>query len=203
MVSEPEFVTQIARPSKTMPAGAFPRGKCPRLYRRDQCALRCCALVCDPKVRAIEASGNFTRGYAVTSYGSQDKTVDHVLFADSSVRAATNAEQWYVTISRGRKSVRIFTADKARLAANIDRVGHRELALALDKAPTRTRGLQHHVLLGLRRADASLHVACARSSAVAPGCLPLVSRGRFHRPYEKPIEHHRIEHAYRTRLLAA
>ena len=59
----------------------------------------------------------FARGYAVTSYGSQGKTVDHVIFADSSARAATNAEQWYVTISRGRKSVRIFTADKAQLAA--------------------------------------------------------------------------------------
>jgi hypothetical protein len=44
----------------------------------------------------------FLRGYAVTSYGSQGKTVDHVLFSDSAVRAASNAQQWYVTISRGR-----------------------------------------------------------------------------------------------------
>jgi ATP-dependent exoDNAse (exonuclease V) alpha subunit len=52
----------------------------------------------------------FVRGYAVTSYGSQGKTVDHVLFSDSAVRAATNAQQWYVTISRGRKSIQIFTS---------------------------------------------------------------------------------------------
>ncbi|HAK06171.1 MAG TPA: conjugal transfer protein, partial [Spartobacteria bacterium] len=38
----------------------------------------------------------FLRGYAVTSYGSQGKTVDHVLFSDSAIRAATNAQQWYV-----------------------------------------------------------------------------------------------------------
>ena len=33
----------------------------------------------------------FLRGYAVTSYGSQGKTVDHVLFSDSAIRAATSA----------------------------------------------------------------------------------------------------------------
>jgi hypothetical protein len=32
----------------------------------------------------------FARGYAVTSYGSQGKTVDHVLLSDSAVRAATS-----------------------------------------------------------------------------------------------------------------
>ena len=30
----------------------------------------------------------FTRGYAVTSYGSQGKTVEHVLFSDSATRAS-------------------------------------------------------------------------------------------------------------------
>ena len=48
---------------------------------------------------------------AVTSYGAQGKTVDYVLFSDSTVKAATNAQQWYVTISRGRRGVRIFTPD--------------------------------------------------------------------------------------------
>jgi conjugative relaxase-like TrwC/TraI family protein len=73
----------------------------------------------------------FARGYAVTSYGSQGKTVDHVLLSDSAVRAATNAQQWYVTISRGRKSVQIFTPDKQQLQRAITRSGDRELALKL------------------------------------------------------------------------
>jgi ATP-dependent exoDNAse (exonuclease V) alpha subunit len=73
----------------------------------------------------------FVRGYAVTSYGSQGKTVDHVLFSDSAVRAATSQQQWYVTISRGRKSVRIFTEDREALAENVVRSGNRELALDL------------------------------------------------------------------------
>ena len=79
----------------------------------------------------------FVRGYAVTSYGSQGKTVDHVFFSDSAVRAATNAQQWYVTISRGRKSIRIFTPDKEQLRHAILRSGERELAL--DLLPKRSR----------------------------------------------------------------
>jgi conjugative relaxase-like TrwC/TraI family protein len=72
---------------------------------------------------------HFVRGYAVTSYAAQGKTVDYVLFSDSSVKAATNQNQWYVTISRGRKGVKIFTADKIQLRENVARSGERTLAL--------------------------------------------------------------------------
>jgi len=71
----------------------------------------------------------FVRGYAVTSYAAQGKTVDYVLFSDSAVKAATNEQQWYVTISRGRKGVKVFTADKIQLRQNITHSGHRTLAL--------------------------------------------------------------------------
>ncbi|HUZ06980.1 MAG TPA: MobF family relaxase [Candidatus Paceibacterota bacterium] len=71
----------------------------------------------------------YLHGYAVTSYGSQGKTVDYVLFSDSTVKAATSAQQWYVTISRGRRGVRIFTPDKEQLRENLARSGHRPLAL--------------------------------------------------------------------------
>jgi conjugative relaxase-like TrwC/TraI family protein len=71
----------------------------------------------------------FVRGYAVTSYAAQGKTVDYVLFSDSAVKAATNEQQWYVTISRGRKGVKIFTADKGQLRENISRGGARTLAI--------------------------------------------------------------------------
>lgn len=73
----------------------------------------------------------FGYGYAITSYGSQGKTIDHVLFSDSAVKAATNQQQWYVTISRGRRGIRIFTCDKEQLRENICRTGDRELALEL------------------------------------------------------------------------
>jgi conjugative relaxase-like TrwC/TraI family protein len=80
--------------------------------------------------RVLDSSfREFLPGYAVTSYGSQGKTVDYVLFSDSTIKAATNAQQWYVTISRGRRGVRIFTPDKQQLRENVARTGHRPLAM--------------------------------------------------------------------------
>ena len=67
----------------------------------------------------------FVRGYAITSYASQGKSVDHVLFSDSAAKAATNRQQWYVTISRGKKGIHIFTTDKEQLRENITRSGER------------------------------------------------------------------------------
>ncbi|HWZ95346.1 MAG TPA: MobF family relaxase [Opitutaceae bacterium] len=73
----------------------------------------------------------FNRGYAVTSYASQGKTVDTVLIADAANRATTNHNQWYVAISRGRKNVVVFTSDKEELRASVQRTGDRKLALDL------------------------------------------------------------------------
>ena len=71
----------------------------------------------------------FVGGCAVTSYAAQGKSVDHVLFSDSAVKAATNRQQWYVTISRGKKGIHIFTCDKDELRENITRAGDRPLAM--------------------------------------------------------------------------
>lgn len=102
--------------------------------------------------RVLPASyRQFVRGYAVTSYGSQGKTVDHVLFADSAIRAATNAQQWYVTISRGRKGVRIFTPDKRELRRAILRTGDRELALNLLPKRSQRYGIRQRLLRSVRR----------------------------------------------------
>jgi hypothetical protein len=80
--------------------------------------------------RVLDASyREFLPGYAVTSYDSQGKTVDYVLFSDSTIKPATNAQQWYVTISRGRRGIRIFTPDKQQLRENVSRSGHRPLAM--------------------------------------------------------------------------
>jgi ATP-dependent exoDNAse (exonuclease V) alpha subunit len=85
--------------------------------------------------RVLDSSfREFLPGYAVTSYGSQGKTVDYVLFSDSTIKAATNAQQWYVTISRGRRGIRIFTPDKRQLRENVTRSGHRPLAMEFTSA---------------------------------------------------------------------
>jgi conjugative relaxase-like TrwC/TraI family protein len=82
----------------------------------------------------------FVWGYAVTSYAAQGKTADCVLFSDSTIKAATNAQQWYVTISRGRRGIKIFTSDKEQLRENIVRSGSRALALELRCERTIRRG---------------------------------------------------------------
>ncbi len=112
----------------------------------------------------------FLPGYAITSYGSQGKTVDHVLFSDSTVKAATNAQQWYVTISRGRRGIRIFTSDKDQLRESLARCGNRPLAI--DLVPTkRSHGVKpvwhrmrgYLTCFGERAADWWVHLKSFRS----------------------------------------
>ena len=130
-------------------------------------------------VRAIRAGGEivlddgrilpsdyrqFGRGYAVTSYASQGKTVDYVLFSDSTVKAATDAKQWYVSISRGRKGIRIFTNDKHQLRENVTRSGNRALALdlaGLGRLPRQVMRQRRFGLTRLRRFAVALRAQVA------------------------------------------
>ncbi len=74
----------------------------------------------------------FTYGYAVTSHSSQGKTVDEVLLVASSRSfAAVNREQFYVSISRGRERVHIFTDDAELLARRVNTGGERKAAVEL------------------------------------------------------------------------
>jgi conjugative relaxase-like TrwC/TraI family protein len=60
--------------------------------------------------------GGITQGYAVTSHASQGATVDKVLIAlGSQSLAAANRQQFYVSVSRGREAVRLYTDDKEAL----------------------------------------------------------------------------------------
>ena len=99
----------------------------------------------------------FVRGYAITSYGSQGKTVEHVLFSDSSVKAATNNQQWLVTISRGTRAVKIFTQDKAQLRENVSRLGDRELAIEFVKQNSQPLPVRKYIarLIQSRRPQAA------------------------------------------------
>ncbi|WP_430303572.1 hypothetical protein [Splendidivirga corallicola] len=53
-------------------------------------------------------------GYCLTSYASQGKTVDRVLITQpASTLTASNPEQFYVSVSRGREAVTVYTQDKS------------------------------------------------------------------------------------------
>lgn len=69
--------------------------------------------------------------YALTSYGAQGKTVDHVIICDSQSRAATHQKEFYVSISRARESISIITSDVEGLKGHIAQSGERELATDL------------------------------------------------------------------------
>jgi conjugative relaxase-like TrwC/TraI family protein len=74
----------------------------------------------------------FTHGYAVTSHSSQSKTVDDVLLVASSRSfGAVNREQFYVSISRGRKCVHVFTDDTELLARRVTDSHERKAAVEL------------------------------------------------------------------------
>src|SRR5690606_17814691 len=76
--------------------------------------------------------GNFDYAYASTSYSSQGKTVDNVIIAQPAVTfPASNQKQFYVSVSRGRDSVTIYTDDREDLLSHIEKSGDRQGATEL------------------------------------------------------------------------
>jgi conjugative relaxase-like TrwC/TraI family protein len=66
--------------------------------------------------------GHWDHGYVGTSHASQGKTVDRVIVAQSGASlAATSREQFYVSVSRGRKTVSVYTHDKSALRDAVTR----------------------------------------------------------------------------------
>lgn len=60
--------------------------------------------------------GHLNYGYTSTSHAAQGKTVDRVLVAmGQDSFGAVNREQFYVSVSRGRESVKLYTDDKVAM----------------------------------------------------------------------------------------
>lgn len=82
--------------------------------------------------------GHLTHAHCITSYAAQGKTVDHVLIAQpASTFPATDAKQFYVSVSRGRESVTIYTDDKEALMEHAAQLGERQSAIELVARPNR------------------------------------------------------------------
>jgi len=78
--------------------------------------------------------GNLTHGYCLTSYGSQSKGVDCVFVAESSESfRAADREQFYVSASRFKEALTIYTDDKHQLLEAVRKSSHRPSALDLVK----------------------------------------------------------------------
>lgn len=76
--------------------------------------------------------GHLNHAHCVTSYSSQGKTVDEVFIAQPAATfPATDAKQFYVSVSRGRDNVRIYTDDKEQLLHHASEMGDRLSAIEL------------------------------------------------------------------------
>jgi conjugative relaxase-like TrwC/TraI family protein len=77
-------------------------------------------------------NGHIAPGYATTSYTAQGKTVSHVIVAESTQSLpAASREQFYVSVSRGRHSVSVFTDDRAALLKAVSEDDQRTSVLQL------------------------------------------------------------------------
>ncbi len=76
--------------------------------------------------------GHLSHAYCVTSHSSQGKTVDDVFISQpASTFTATNAKQFYVSVSRAKDRAHIYTDDKVGLLENASEIGDRQSAIEL------------------------------------------------------------------------
>ena len=122
--------------------------------------------------RVIPAdAGHFRQGFVETSFGSQGKTVKRVILGMSSRSLpATNMEQLYVSASRAKASVTLYTDDKEAVKAAIGRSSQKLAALdirpvpAVDEAAKRRQAKEEWQHRMRRHA----YVAMVRASYDAP-----------------------------------
>ena len=85
-------------------------------------------------------AGHFRHAYVETSFGSQGKTVRRVLLGMSSASLpAMNQEQMYVSASRGKERMTLYTDDKAAVRSAIQRSSQKLAALDLKQHPPPAR----------------------------------------------------------------
>lgn len=84
--------------------------------------------------------GHLAHGYCTTSHASQGKTVDRVFVAVGPESfAAASREQLYVSVSRGRKSARLYCESKSQLLEAVRGGSQRLSATELVRAGERAR----------------------------------------------------------------
>jgi conjugative relaxase-like TrwC/TraI family protein len=112
--------------------------------------------------------GHLTHGYCTTSHASQGKTVDRVFIAQGAKSfPASSMEQFYVSVSRGRESVQIFTDDKEGLLEAVTSSAARKSASEIAREDQESKqGTKERLMDTLIRAisEAEEARACARQT---------------------------------------
>ncbi|MCC6971616.1 MAG: relaxase domain-containing protein [Phycisphaerales bacterium] len=74
-------------------------------------------------------------GYCSTSHAAQGRSVDRVLLSQPwSTVAAGSAEQWYVSVSRGKHGLSVYTDDRSALVESMSRISQRRSAIEVTEA---------------------------------------------------------------------
>lgn len=90
------------------------------------------SLVSDATYTIDRNFGHITHAHCVTSHFSQGQTVQEVFVSQpSSTFGATNAQQFYVSVSRAREKTTVYTDDKEALLARASEAGDRKSAMEL------------------------------------------------------------------------
>lgn len=90
--------------------------------------------------------GNIAHAHCITSHASQGKTVDEIFVAQPAATfPATNAKQFYVSVSRAKEKVHIYTNDKEELLLRASMEGDRTGAIEL--VHTNKEAHMEHVLM--------------------------------------------------------
>ncbi|MPS73302.1 MAG: conjugative relaxase [Chryseobacterium sp.] len=77
--------------------------------------------------------GSIRYAHCITSHASQGKTVDEVfIYQPSATFVATDAKQFYVSVSRGKQKAHLYTDDKEELRVEVQQLKERKSALELD-----------------------------------------------------------------------
>lgn len=135
-----------------------------------------------------------THGYVVTSHASQGRTVNTVLICQGArtLRAASQ-EQAYVSVTRGRQEVHIFTDDKAQIREAIARSAKRESATSLARKAAVQRLYDWQTYLQYQ----SIQTQLEKVRRHARNLVPLHAMGRNAvnalKPTVSPQQHRTIE----------
>lgn len=112
--------------------------------------------------------GHLDHAVCMTSYASQGKTVDEILVAQpAETFPGTNAKQFYVSASRARERVRIYTDDKEELLVQASRAGDRTAALEITPSDKRHKDHVEHLQREPKDAGHDVQPMLDRSKAAA------------------------------------
>ena len=131
--------------------------------------------------------GNLTHGYCVTSYSAQSKGVDCVFVAESSESfRAADREQFYVSASRFKEALTIYTDDKTALLEAVKKTSQRPSAMDLVKQEVAGAGSPNGDFLTVRplREAPAIQVAASQQpdAAKEQTASPILEDTRAARP---------------------